>query len=56
MKRFDTKESIFVIRKMSILHCARGPLRCKKCKETEKEKKICLLKVYFEPRNCSSND
>ncbi|MEM2145061.1 MAG: hypothetical protein QW279_06855 [Candidatus Jordarchaeaceae archaeon] len=48
MERFDKKESIYVIRKMSIPHCARGPLRCEKCKEMEKEKKICLLKVNFE--------
>nr|MDO8079193.1 hypothetical protein [Candidatus Freyarchaeota archaeon] len=49
MKHFDKKESIYVIRKMSVPHCARGPLRCEKCKEMEREKKICLLKVYFEP-------
>lgn len=49
MTRFDAKEPIFIIRKMSIPHCARGPLRCKKCKEAEKVKKICLLKLYFEP-------
>jgi hypothetical protein len=49
MRLFDTKESFYVTRKMSVPHCARGPLLCEKCKEMEKEKKICLLKVYLEP-------
>lgn len=48
MECFDKKESIYVIRKMSILHCARGPLRCEKCRDMEKEKKICLLKISFD--------
>jgi hypothetical protein len=45
----NSKESIYVIRKMSVPHCARGPLRCEKCRIMEKEVKICLLKVHFEP-------
>ncbi|MBS7249952.1 MAG: hypothetical protein KIH08_05085 [Candidatus Freyarchaeota archaeon] len=45
----NSKKSIYIIRKMSVPHCARGPLRCEKCRIMEKEKKICLLKVYLEP-------
>lgn len=43
-----------VIRKISIPHCARGPLRCEKCKEMSKEKNICLLKIYFKERKITS--
>ncbi|MEM3563600.1 MAG: hypothetical protein QXS27_04995 [Candidatus Jordarchaeaceae archaeon] len=49
MRGSSSKESIYLIRKMSVPHCARGHLRCEKCRIMEKEKKICLLKVYFEP-------
>ena len=49
MNHNDTRESIYIIRKISVPHCARGPLRCEKCKEAVKKEEICLLKAYIEP-------
>ena len=39
----------YVIRKMSLPHCARGPKGCKKCQEAAKDVKIYLLNVYPDP-------
>ncbi len=33
----------YVLKRMAKMHCARGPNRCKTCKEYAKEKKIALL-------------
>ena len=33
----------YVLKRMARMHCARGPNRCKTCKEYAKEKKIALL-------------
>ena len=35
----------YVIKKMSPIHCARGPNRCKTCKEYAKEEKYALLDI-----------
>ena len=43
--------SDYIIRRMSIPHCARGPTRCEKYKEAAEIKKICLLQIYYEPGN-----
>ena len=37
------------IKKISLIHCARGPAICEKCKLLAKKVKICLLKLYPEP-------
>ena len=49
MKEEDFSESNYVIRKMSLPHCARGPRGCAKCKEAAKNVKVYLLEVYFDP-------
>ncbi|MHA1298485.1 MAG: hypothetical protein ACTSO9_03475 [Candidatus Helarchaeota archaeon] len=41
------EETDYVIRYMSIGHCARGPLQCEKCKEAEKNKKYYLLRIVY---------
>lgn len=33
----------YILKKMSQVHCARGPMRCEICKEYEQKKKIALL-------------
>lgn len=33
----------YVLKRMARMHCARGPKRCKTCKEYAKEKKVALL-------------
>lgn len=33
----------YVLKRMARMHCARGPNRCKTCKEYAKEKKVALL-------------
>lgn len=33
----------YVLKQMARIHCARGPNRCKTCKEYAKEKKVALL-------------
>jgi len=33
----------YVLKRMAKMHCARGPNRCKTCKEYAKEKKVALL-------------
>jgi len=33
----------YVLKRMARIHCARGPKRCKTCKDYAKEKKIALL-------------
>ncbi|NHJ49624.1 MAG: hypothetical protein FK733_17675 [Asgard group archaeon] len=35
----------YIIKKMARLHCARGPKRCKTCKEYAKDKKWALLDI-----------
>jgi hypothetical protein len=35
----------FVLKKMTRIHCARGPNRCKTCKEYAKDKKWALLDI-----------
>ncbi|MHA1377214.1 MAG: hypothetical protein ACTSRG_02420 [Candidatus Helarchaeota archaeon] len=39
----------YVIRKMSLPHCARGPKECEKCAEAAKDIRIYLLKTYPDP-------
>ena len=40
---------IKLIKKMSQIHCARGPSRCEKCRKLEEEgKKFCLIKAYLK--------
>jgi hypothetical protein len=38
-------DSTLVIQKMSMVHCARGPKNCERCKEMAKEQHYCLLKL-----------
>ena len=33
----------YVLKRMAKMHCAKGPYRCKTCKEYAKEKKVALL-------------
>lgn len=40
----------FVLKKMSPIHCARGPTRCEKCKEYAQQTKIALLKVLTQDK------
>jgi hypothetical protein len=44
----NMSDSVFVIKKMTLNHCARGPQLCEKCKEMAKDPKYCLLKLYTE--------
>ena len=40
---------IKLIKKMTLIHCARGPLRCEKCRKLEEEgEKFCLIKAYLK--------
>lgn len=41
-----TSGSDHIIQRRYLIHCARGPRGCAKCKEMAKEKKICLVKYY----------
>jgi len=41
-------DSEYVISKIFVPHCARGPKRCEKCKQMAEEKKYCLLQIYFQ--------
>ncbi len=45
----DIYGNIYVIREMSLPHCAKGPKGCEKCREAAKDVKIYLLKVYPDP-------
>lgn len=45
----DFEENNYVIRKMSLPHCARGSKGCVKCTEAAKNVHIYLLEVYFDP-------
>ena len=39
-----------IIKRMPRIHCARGPLRCDKCKELDKKGgSYALIKVFLEP-------
>ena len=38
----------YVIKKMAKIHCARGPKRCKTCRDYAKEKKFALLDIAPE--------
>ena len=41
-----------IIKKITLFHCARGPKRCEKCRELEKEgEKFCLIRVYLKAGN-----
>lgn len=42
----ENKPAKIVIKEMRLGHCARGSKICKKCQETEKEKKYCLLELF----------
>jgi|GEM_PF-1965509 len=51
----DTTEiSHLEIRKTTIIHCARGPVSCEKCKESAKVEKFCLLKIYTKSNHLVS--
>ncbi len=42
-------EFIKLIKRMPYIHCARGPLRCEKCKEFEnRSESFALIKVYLK--------
>jgi len=47
MNRKGIKDSEYIIRRILVPHCARGPQRCERCREMAQEKKICLLKIHF---------
>ena len=49
MKVEDFGEDNYVIRKISLPHCARGSKGCAKCQEAAMDVKIYLLKVYPDP-------
>ena len=39
-----------IVKKVSYIHCARGPMGCPKCKEfEEKGESYALVKIYIEP-------
>jgi len=43
---------INIIKKMTLIHCARGPVRCNKCSKLEKQgEKYCLIKVFLKAGN-----
>ena len=44
----EDRPSEEIIRVMSPPHCARGPKGCEKCREADKTKKICLLRIFFD--------
>ena len=48
MNSLEEKESGYIIKKIIVPHCQRGPQRCEKCKQMAAEKKICLLQIYFK--------
>jgi len=46
---------IEIIKEMPHIHCARGSLRCNKCKELEEQgDSYALIKVYLEPVDYAS--
>ncbi len=49
MKPQTNKEVDYVIKWMSLGHCARGPKWCEKCKEAAKLKKFYILQVDYGP-------
>ena len=49
MKPKNNKAVDYIIKWMSLPHCARGPKLCEKCKEAAKLKKFYLLKADYEP-------
>ena len=45
-------ESVELVKKMTLIHCARGPMRCDKCKKLEEEgEKFCLIKAFLKVGN-----
>ncbi|MHA1786134.1 MAG: thioredoxin domain-containing protein [Candidatus Helarchaeota archaeon] len=40
--------SNYVIKKQALIHCARGPRWCSKCREMAQQKKFCLLEIFIE--------
>jgi 4-hydroxybenzoate polyprenyltransferase len=40
----------FVIKEITLAHCAKGPERCDVCKKLVSEKKICLLRISTESK------
>jgi len=42
---------IDIIKRMPKIHCARGPQRCRKCKEYQDDISFCLIRVYLEIQN-----
>ena len=49
MKPKNNKETDYIIKWMSLPHCARGPKWCEKCKEATKLKKFYILQVDYGP-------
>ena len=49
MKPKNNKAVDYIIKWMSIPHCARGPKLCEKCKEAIKLKKFYILQVDYGP-------
>ena len=49
MKKVTRLDYIDTIMKMPIIHCARGPERCDRCrKRLEEGEKFCLVRIYLE--------
>lgn len=47
-QKVAVSDSMYVIQKMALGHCARGSKQCEKCKELSKEKRYCLIKIFTE--------
>ena len=46
----DTMESgIFIVQRRSLIHCARGPRGCERCRDMAGEQVICLVELYPGP-------
>ena len=43
------ESSSLIIQKRRLIHCARGPNRCDKCRDMERETIICLVEYFPEP-------
>ncbi|MFX1393987.1 MAG: hypothetical protein ACFFAH_10470 [Promethearchaeota archaeon] len=45
-------DSVELVKKMTLIHCARDPMRCDKCKKLEEEgEQFCLIKAFLKAGN-----
>ena len=45
-------DSVEIVKKITLIHCARGPMWCDKCKKLEGEgEKFCLIKAFLKAGN-----